>query len=126
MIRVPAGLLARTHARPSASRRAWQRFLAIQIPSLEAVAMEPVLLPDCVVLVDRHYNSLLQYRPGRPNLYAVRHDTRLKVRYADFQAGRLLLRPHNRAAPVDALDPGPGESPGDLIAGRVILVVNEI
>jgi hypothetical protein len=126
LLQVPGGLLERTHARPSASRRAWHRFVAIQIPALDVIAMDPILLPDCVVLLDRHYNSLLQYRPARPNLYAVRHDTRLKVRYADYQAGRLLLRPHNRAAPVDLLDPGPGESPGDLIAGRVILVMNEI
>jgi hypothetical protein len=126
VLQVPGGLLERTHARPSASRRAWHRFVAIRIPALDVIAMDPILLPDCVVLLDRHYNSLLQYRPARPNLYAVRHDTRLKVRYADYQAGRLLLRPHNRAAPVDLLDPGPGESPGDLIAGRVILVMNEI
>jgi hypothetical protein len=126
LLQVPGGLLARMHARPSVSRRAWHRFVGIQIPALDAIAMDPVLLPDCVVLLDRHYNSLLEYRPGRPNLYAVRHDARLMVRYADYQAGRLVLRPHNRAAPVDVLDPGPGESPGDLIAGRVIWVMNEI
>jgi hypothetical protein len=125
LLPVPAGLLARNHARPSASRRAWHRFVAIQIPALDAMAMAPIVFADSLVLLDRHYNSLLQYRTARANLYAVRHDTRLKVRYADFQAGRLLLRPHNRAAPVDLLDPAPGESPGDLIVGRVIMVMNE-
>jgi hypothetical protein len=126
MLQVPVGLLGRTHARASASRRAWHRFVAVQIAAPDAIAMDPVLLPDCLVLLDRHYNSLLQYRPSRPNMYAVRHDTRLKVRYVDFQSGRLLLRPHNRAAHMDALDPAPGESPGDLIVGRVIMVMNEI
>jgi hypothetical protein len=125
LLQVPEGLLGRTHSRASASRRTWHRFVAVQISALEAVAMDPVLLPDCVVLLDRHYNSLLQYRSSHPNIYAVRHDARLKVRYADFQAGRLVLRPHNRAVPIDVLDPAHGESPGELIVGRVIMVMNE-
>ena len=125
LLPLPAGLLARTHARPSASRRAWHRFVAIQIPALDAIAMEPILLADSLVLLDRHYNSLLQYRPARASLHAVRHHTHLKVRYTDFQSGRLLLRPHNRAAPVDLIDLGSGESPGDLIVGRVVMVMNE-
>ena len=125
LLTVPSGLLSRALARPSTSRRAWHRFVAVQIPSLDAVAMEPIVFADSLVILDRHYNSLLQYRPARPNLYAVRHDTRLKVRYADFQAGRLLLRPHNRAAPVDLLDPAPGETPGDLIVARIVMVMNE-
>ena len=126
LLHLPAGLLDRAHARASASRRAWHRFVAIQIPAMEAGAMEPVVLPDGLALLDRHYNSLLQYRQARPNLYAVRHDSRLKVRYADFQTGRLLLRPHNRAAPVDVLDFGPGETLGDLIVGRVVVLLNEV
>lgn len=125
LLRVPAGLLTRALARSSASRRAWHRFVAIEVPALDAPAMEPIVFPESLVLLDRHYNSLLQYRPARPNLYAVRHDTHLKVRYADFQAGRLLLRPYNRAAPIDLLEPGPGESPGELIVGRVVMVMNE-
>jgi hypothetical protein len=126
LLTVPSGLLARTQARSSASRRAWHRFVAIQVPALDAMAMEPILFPDGLVLLDRHYNSLLQYRSARANLYAVRHDSRLKLRYADFQAGRLLLRPYNCAAPVDLLDPESGDSPGDLIIGRVVMVMNEL
>lgn len=126
LVQVPGGLLDRTRARTSPSRHAWLRFVAVQIAAGDAAAMDPLVLPDAVVLLDRHYNSLAQYKPARPNLYGVRHDARLKVRYADFQAGRLLLRPHNRTAAVEAIDPGPGESPGDLITGRVVLIVNEM
>jgi hypothetical protein len=77
------------------------------------------------VLLDRHYNSIVQYRPSRANVYALRMDAHLKLRYADFQLGRLILRPHNRAFPVELTDTEPGESTGDLIIGRVILVLNE-
>jgi hypothetical protein len=87
--------------------------------------MEPLLLPDAITLLDRHYNSLMPYRPNRPNLYAVRHGAHLTLRYVDFASNRLVLRPHNIAFPVDLIEIDPGESPGDLLAGRVALILNE-
>lgn len=87
--------------------------------------MDPLVLPDALTVIDRHYNSLTPYRPNRPNLYAVRHGAHLTLRYVDFLANRLVLRPHNSAFPVDLLEVEPGESPNDLIAGRVVLILNE-
>jgi hypothetical protein len=43
----------------------------------------------------------------------------------DFLSHRLLLRPHNIAFPVDLIEIDPGESPSELIAGRVALILNE-
>lgn len=40
-LQVPAGLLERTRARPSQGRRSWLRFVAVQIPALDAIAMDP-------------------------------------------------------------------------------------
>lgn len=87
--------------------------------------MDPLVLPQAIVLIDRHYNSLAPYRPGRPNVYAVRHGSHLTLRYADFLANRLVLHPHNIAFPVDVIQLEPGEAPGDLLAGRIALIVNE-
>jgi hypothetical protein len=47
------------------------------------------------------------------------------LRYVDFIAGRLVLRPHNIAFPVDLIEVDPSESPSDLIAGRIALILNE-
>jgi len=98
----------------------------VRITALEAAAMEPVVMPDAVVLLDRHYNSLAAYRSNRPNLYAICHDAHLKLRYADFLANRLALRPHSHAASIELIELHHGESPGDLIVGRVVLVLNEM
>jgi hypothetical protein len=125
MLRLPAGLLQSLHTRVSNPRRAWQRFVAVRIPSADALAMDPVILSDSIVLIDRHYNSLAPYRPNRPNVYAVRHGSHLTVRYADFLLNRMVLRPHNSAFPVDLIELGPGESPGDLLTGRIALILNE-
>ena len=126
MFHIPFGLLSTTRARVSHNRRTWQRFVAVTIPAVDAVAMEPLVWPDAVVLIDRHYNSLQTYRPNRSNLYAVRNGNRLSLRYVDFVVNRLVLRPHNLAVPVDLIEISPGETPGDLITGRVVLIVNEI
>ncbi len=125
MLHLPAGVLQTIRTRVSNHRRAWQRFVAVRIPAADALPMEPLVLPDAIALIDRHYNSLMPYRPDRPNLYAIRHGSHLTLRYVDFLSNRLVLRPHNIAFPVDLIEVDPGESPGDLIAGRIALILNE-
>lgn len=126
MLHLPVGVLRTARARASHARRSWQRFVAIMIAAQEAEPMEPLILPGATVLLDRHYNSLAQYRPNRPNVYAVRHDSRLKLCYLDFQSNRLVLRPHSLAFPVELIEMGAGESPNEMIAGRVALILNEL
>ncbi len=125
MLHLPAGLLQSIRARVSNPRRAWQRFVAVRIPAADALPMEPLVLPEALTLIDRHYTSLMPYRPNRPNLYAVRYGSHLMLRYVDFVANRLVLRPHNIAFPVDLLEVDSGEAPSELIAGRIALILNE-
>jgi hypothetical protein len=125
-LHLPVGLLKATRPRTSLARRAWQRFVAVRVPAADALAMEPLVMPDAIVLLDRHYNSLLPYRPQRPNVYAVRHGAHLRLRYVDFILNRVVLRPYNIAFPVDLVEVQPGESPSDLLAGRVALILNDL
>lgn len=126
MVQVPAVALQTARARASSPRRAWQRFVAVRVPSADAQAMEPLVLPDAIALIDRHYNSLLPYRPNRPNLYAVRHQSHLTFRYVDYLSNRLVLRPLNLAYSVQLIEVDAGELPYDLLVGRVILILNEL
>ena len=125
MLHLPTGLLQSLRARVSNQRRAWQRFVAVRISGTDALPMEPLVLPEAITLIDRHYNSLMPYRPNRPNLYAVRHGSQLMLRYVDYVANRLVLRPHNIVFPVDLLEVNPGEPPSELIVGRIALILNE-
>lgn len=125
MLHFPVQLLASIHQRPSTSRHAWQRFVAVRIPGPDAMAMDPLILPEAIVLIDRHYTSLVLYRPNRPNVYAVRQHAHLALRYVDFTSNRLVLRPHSAAFPVELLEVDPGETPADLLVGRVALILNE-
>jgi hypothetical protein len=125
MLHLPAGMLQSIRTRVANPRRAWQRFVAVRVPAADALPMDPLVLPEAIALLDRHYISLAPYRPNRPNLYAVRHGSHLTLRYVDFVSNRLVLRPHNVAFPVDLIEIDPDASPSDLIAGRVALLVNE-
>jgi transcriptional regulator with XRE-family HTH domain len=124
-LHLPPGLLQTIRSRAANSRRAWQRFVAVRIPADDSAAMDPIVLPEAITLIDRHYNSLHPYRPNRPNLLAIRNGGRLSIRYADFLANRLVLRPHFTGSPVELIELAPGESPMDVIAGRVALILNE-
>jgi len=124
-VRAPAALLQSLRTRVTGSRRAWQRFVAVRIHGDEAAAMHPLLLPEATVLIDRHYISLVPYLAGRPNLYAVRQGSDLRIRYLEFSAGRLVLRPHCIAFPVELIEVDEGRSPGELLAGRVFQIQNE-
>ncbi|HEY1986515.1 MAG TPA: hypothetical protein VGG85_13960 [Terracidiphilus sp.] len=126
MLRFPHAVLESARARASNHRRNWQRFVAVSVAAADALPMEPLVFPDAIVLIDRHYNSLIAYRPNRPNLYAVRNGNHLDLRYLDFLLNRLVLRPHNIAFPIELLELGPGETPADLIVGRVALILNEL
>ncbi len=126
MLDLPPGAIRALKRRPVHSRRLWQRFVAIRIAHSDALPMDPVLLPEALAVIDRHYNSLIPYRAARPNLYAVRDGARLTLRYVDYVATRLVLRPLSMAFPVDLIEIGPEASLGELIAGRVVLTINEL
>jgi hypothetical protein len=122
----PPGLIESLPRRGSNARYGWQRFVAVRISSADALAMESLLLPDALALIDRHYTALVPCRPNRPNLYAVRNEGRLTLRYVESLARRLVLRPHSLNFPVELIEPDPDEAPSDLIVGRVALIQSEL
>jgi transcriptional regulator with XRE-family HTH domain len=125
MLHLPSAALESVRARASSSRRAWQRFVAVRIPAADALPMDPLVLPDALAVIDRHYNSLTPYRLDRPTLYAVQTGAHLILRYLELVSTRLVLRPHHIDFPVELIDVELGESPGKFIAGRVALILNE-
>lgn len=126
ILHLPPGLFRPFRSRTTAARRGWQRFVAVRISPADALPMDPIVLPEALAIIDRHYNSLVPYRSRRLTLYAVRDRGHLKLRYVEFLADRLVLRPHNLAFPVELVDTAPEETPNDLIAGRVALILNEM
>jgi len=125
-IQVSASRLRDNRARPSGKHAHWQRFLAIRADTQQSAAMDPLISPGAIAVLDRHYNSLSPYRAHQPTLYAVRCGAALLLRFVDFDEGRLILRPYSRAFPVQLLPLATHETPADYIVGRVCLVFSEL
>jgi hypothetical protein len=125
-IHVSASRLHDNRARPATKYAHWQRFLAIRADAQQSAAMDPLLAPGAIAVLDRHYNSLAPYRSHQPTLYAVRCGAALLLRFVDFDEGRLILRPYAREFPVQLLPLAAHETPADYIVGRVCLVFSEL
>jgi plasmid maintenance system antidote protein VapI len=108
----------------------WQRYVAVRADAQQAAAMDPLITPGAVVVIDRHYHSLAPYSAQRRTLYAVRAGGGagggLFLRYVEFDGGSLILRPLAQEVPVQVIMPGTKETPADYIVGRVCVVVSEL
>lgn len=123
---IASSRLTEHRARPSARHAHWQRFVAVRADAQHAAAMEPLMTPDSIVVLDRQYNSLAPYRAQQRTLYAVRVGSRLTLRYVEFDDSRLVLRPVSLAYPVQLLHVAADERPADYIVGRVLLIMSEL
>lgn len=104
----------------------WQRYVAVRVDAQQAAAMDPLLAPGAVVVIDRHYHSLAPYHAHRRTLYAMRAGGGLVLRYVEFDGGILILRPLAAGVPVQLITPGAKETAADYIVGRVCVVVSEL
>jgi hypothetical protein len=125
-IHLPSGWLTSFPARRAVSRRSWERFVGVRITAAQALPMDPVLRVGSIVVLDRHYNSLVPCRPPFPNLYGVRAGSQLLFRHVTFDSSRLVLRPRALAYPIELIELASQEAPSDLIVGRVCLCISEI
>jgi len=125
-LHLSASRLADNRARPSPRNIHWQRFVAIRSDVQQAAAMEPMLAPGTIAVIDRHYNSLAPYRVQQPTLYAVRCGNALLLRFVDFDQGCLILRPSSASSPVQLISLGADETPPDYLVGRVCLLFYEL
>ena len=125
---VPVTAARLSDQRERASRRVagWDRFVAVRCDSQQAAAMEPVLAAGSVAVIDRHYNSLAPYHADEPTLLAVRYGAGLLLRYAEFDDGRLILRPAAIACPVQLLAVAEGRLPADYVVGRVCMIFHGV
>ncbi|MBI1750444.1 MAG: helix-turn-helix domain-containing protein [Acidobacteria bacterium] len=136
--RVRADLAAPATAGRTATagrRKEWTRFVLIKVDQKEGLSMWPRVGPGATLLIDRHYNSLRQYRKNDRNMYAVRKNDGCTVKYVELREGGkegagvnpalLVLRPHNQDYPVEVLPIEEGQTYADLIVGRVAHVAVE-
>jgi hypothetical protein len=126
LVQLPLGILEQMRSRRATSRRGWSRFVSVRVTRQQAAGMQPILPPDTIAIIDRHYNSPVAYQPPQPSIFAVRVGNSLQFRLTEFENNRLILRPIEINYPVQLLALGPHEMPSDLIIGRVCLTIAPI
>jgi len=122
VLKFKKSFLRRLKTSMEGDREGWERFVVLKVDAREGMSMYPRMLPGATLLIDRHYNSLTPYRKGESNMYAVRKDGSLTIKYVEVANNHLVLRPHNQAYPVEVLTMEEGKKPGDYIVGRVCYV----
>jgi hypothetical protein len=125
-IPISASRLHDNRARPSARHAQWQRFVAIRVDTQQSAAMQPLISPGSIAVLDRGYKSLAPYRAHQPTLYAVRSGATLILRLVDLDDGHLILRPWSRDFPIQLLPLTNNKTPADYIIGRICLLVSEL
>ncbi len=123
---LPTPRLLENRTRSPPARKHWRRFVAVRVDAGQAAAMAPLLAESSIAVLDRHYTSLSPYRSQRPTVYAVRLGSAMVLRTIDVDEDHLILRPYARSYPVHLVAVPRGESPMDLIAGRVCFVFSDL
>jgi len=122
MLKFKKSFLRGLRAETEGKRSDWERFVLIRVDAREGMSMYPRLLPDAIILIDRHYNSLKPYRKGECNMYAVNKDGACTVKYVELAGDQLVLRPHNQAYPIEVMPIEEGSKAADSLIGRVSYV----
>jgi len=129
-VRVAASALRANRWWTQEKYRRWQRYVAVRADAQQSAAMDPLVTPGAIAVIDRHYHSLAPYHAHRKTLYAVRAGGGagggLLLRYVEFDGGTLILRPLAEHVPVQLIAPGEKETPADYIVGRVCVLVSEL
>ncbi len=115
----PKVLLLRLTAEPPEDRAAWVRFIAARADAALAAPMHPRFEKGSVLLVDRHHCSLAGYQNDEKNLYLIRKEQMLMVRWIKMQGNNLCLRPARSEYPLDFVSIDKSYPPTYYIVGRV-------
>ncbi|MHB8304143.1 MAG: helix-turn-helix domain-containing protein [Acidobacteriaceae bacterium] len=124
-VEVPDAVLHHAHPAPVPGRAAWQRFVAVRVDAQQSTSMDPLLRQHFIAVIDRHYNSLAQYRSQYPTIYAIHTADALHLCFLEFDANRLIVRPRNRHFPIHLIELAPNEKPADRIVGRICFLLSE-
>jgi transcriptional regulator with XRE-family HTH domain len=119
-------LLRRLSADHTDARAPWVRFVAVRADTAFAAPMYPRFENGSVLLVDRHYYSLVEHRQGHANLYLIRKEDTLMVRWVEMQGTQLCLRPEGSEYPLDFISIDRKNPLTSCIVGRVAHIATEL
>jgi len=118
--------LRRLRANDVCHRGDWLRFVALEMEPRAARGLFSRSAGVAMLLIDRHYTSLVPYRQQQPNLYAVRFQARCAVGYVTQAGEHLVLRSRDPQVPVELARIDRSRGYSDQVVGRVCHVAVEV
>ncbi len=118
-------LLRRLKADAPEKRSAWVRFLVVRADATMAAPMSPRVSNGSVLLVDRHSCSLAGHEKTGQNLYLIRKEQMLILRWAEMQDDILCLRPDSSDYPLDFVRIDRKNPLTSCLVGRVVHIATE-
>jgi len=125
-IKVNHSHLGRYRKDTTGRREGWVRFVWMRLQEADFAAMDPKIARGAILLVDRHYTSLLPHSAGEVDLYVVRVDNKTIVRWFEVHERKALLRANNPRAHTEFLPIDPKGRYVEKIIGRVCRVMYDV
>ena len=120
-VKVATKTVQRLRPQMETPREHWGRFVAIRVKTEDVEAMFPRLQKGSIVVIDRHYNSLVPWRSER-NMYLVRIPSGFAIRYVENLGADLVLRPHAAETRLERLHAQSGRDILAEVIGRICFV----
>jgi len=118
-------LLRRLKADFPETRSSWIRFISIRADATLSEPMHPRVSNGSVLLIDRHHYSLAGHQKHEPNLYLIRKEQALMIRWPEMQGDNLCLRPDSSEYPLDFICIDRKHPLTSCIVGRVVHISTE-
>lgn len=107
-------------------RENWLRFVWMELQDADSQAMDPRIERGAILLVDRHYTSLVPHGTKELDIYAVRVGNKTVVRWFEVREREVLLRAQNPGVQTEFLPIDPNGRYVEKIIGRVCRVIYDV
>ena len=100
----------------------WQRFVAVRVKGEDVAAMSPRLVRNTIAVIDRHHNAPSESAPGAGNMYLIKTETGIQIRYLQIAGLLLIARPHDHQVPCKVVGHRSDPESFAAIIGRLCLL----
>jgi len=121
-IQVASSVVQRFRPAMHTPRPHWERFVALHVKEEDVAAMWPRLSRNTIAVIDRHHNSVSENGSGAPNMYLVRTESGVQIRYVQIAGLFLLTRAHAADVRCEVIGSRGAPEAHAAIIGRLCLL----
>ena len=121
-LRVAAATVQRFRPAMHTPRPHWQRFVAVRVKGEDVAAMSPRLARNTIAVIDRHHNAVSESPSGAENMYLIKTERGVQIRYLQIAGLLLMARPHDCQVPCQVVGNRSDPQTYAAVIGRLCLL----